>query len=259
MEPFINTAIRAARAAGDLINRYADRIDTLTITEKQHNDFVSEIDKHAEQIIIDAIHKAYPDHAIFAEESGAQGDNETVWIIDPLDGTRNYLHGFPHYSVSIAVQIKGRIEHGVIYDPVRGEIFAATRGRGARLNDKRIRVSRTSELSHAMLGTGFPFRHKELLKSYMTSFENLFDKSSGIRRAGSAALDLAYVASGRLDGFWECRLNLWDIAAGVLMIKEAGGLSCDFDGGDDHLKTGNIVAGNPKICKAVLQTLKKSQ
>lgn len=255
MEPMINIAISAARRAGEVIIRKLERIDTLTINEKQANDFVTEVDIQSEQIIIDTIRNAYPNHAILAEESGEHPGEDVVWIIDPLDGTKNYCHGFPHIAISIAVQIKNKIEHGLIYDPLRQEFFTASRGRGAQLNARRIRVTQRKQLQHALLGTGFPFRDKKLLPVYLKTFESLFMQCGGVRRAGSAALDLAYVAAGRLDGFWEFGLKPWDIAAGTLMIKEAGGLVSDFQGGETYMQSGNIVAGNPKIFKHLLQVL----
>ena len=256
MQPFVNIAIEAARAAGDIIIRHLDRLDRIKISSKHNNDLVSEVDVKAEQIIIETIQKAYPSHGILAEESGYnEGQDDYTWIIDPLDGTSNYVHGLPHFAVSIAVRYKNRIEHGVVYDPVRGECFSASRGKGALLNDRRIRVNAQAQLSKSLLGTGFPFRDKALAERYFPTFQALFGKCAGVRRAGAAALDLAYVASGRLDGFWEFNLQPWDIAAGSLIIKEAGGLVGDFAGGESYMKTGNIVAGNPKIFKALLQTL----
>jgi myo-inositol-1(or 4)-monophosphatase len=256
MEPLLNIAVSAARQAGDIIVRHMEQVDRLKITAKNSNEYFSEVDIKAEQAIINAIHKAYPEHGIHAEESGVQeGDGESIWIIDPLDGTSNYLHGFPFFSVSIALKVKNRIEHGVVYDPLRHECFAASRGRGARLNDRRIRISKQTQLNAALLGTGFPFRDMTLAKRYLPTFEALFGKCAGVRRTGSAALDLAYVASGRLDGFWEFGLRPWDIAAGSLLIREAGGLISDAQGGDDFLKHGDIVAGTPKVFKSLLQTV----
>ncbi|MFI4962641.1 MAG: inositol monophosphatase family protein [Legionellales bacterium] len=256
MEPLLNIAVSAARQAGDIIIRHLEQIDRLKITEKSANDYFSEVDIKAEQAIINAIHKAHPDHGIMAEESGSQaGDGESVWIIDPLDGTSNYLHGFPFFSVSIALRIKGRIEHGVIYDPLRHECFAASRGRGARLNNLRMRVSKQTQLSASLLSTGVPFRDLALAQRYFPTLEAMMGKCAGIRRTGSAALDLAYVASGRLDGFWELGLRPWDIAAGSLLIREAGGLISDAQGGDDFIRTGDVVAGTPKVFKSLLQTI----
>ncbi|CAM2986294.1 inositol monophosphatase family protein [Legionella worsleiensis] len=256
MEPLLNIAVSAARQAGEIIIRHMEQIDRLKITEKNSNEYFSEVDIKAEQAIINAIHKAYPEHGILAEESGFQeGDGESVWIIDPLDGTSNYLHGFPFFSVSIALKIKNRIEHGVIYDPLRHECYAASRGRGARLNDRRIRVSKQTQLSASLLGTGVPFRNMSLAQRYLPTFEALMGKCAGVRRTGSAALDLAYVASGRIDGFWELGLRPWDIAAGSLLVREAGGLISDTHGGDDFLQNGDVVAGTPKVFKTLIQTI----
>ncbi|MFJ1267396.1 inositol monophosphatase family protein [Legionella lytica] len=257
MEPLLNIAVNAARQAGDIIIRHMEQVEHLKVTSKGPNDFFSEVDIKAEQAIINTIRKAYPDHGIMAEESGMQEgtDEDAVWIIDPLDGTSNYLHGFPFFSVSIALRIKGRIEHGVIYDPLRHECFAASRGRGARLNDRRIRVSSQTQLSASLLGTGFPSRDASIGQRYLPAFEALFGKCAGVRRTGSAALDLAYVASGRIDGFWELGLRPWDVAAGSLIVREAGGLISDVQGGDDFLKHGDVVAGTPKVFKALLQTI----
>jgi myo-inositol-1(or 4)-monophosphatase len=256
MHPMLNIAVRAARQAGNIIARSADHVDRLTVTSKSQNDFVSEVDKAAEQEIIRTIRKAYPDHAILAEESGEEaGSADFQWIIDPLDGTTNYLHGFPQFSVSIAVRHKNRIEHGVIYDPLKQDLFTASRGGGAQLNDRRMRVTNRRNLDGALLGTGFPFRQQQHLDAYLGSFKALFLQVADIRRAGSAALDLAYVAAGRLDGFWEIGLSPWDMAAGSLMILEAGGLVSDFGGGHDFLETGNIIGGNPKVFAAIVQTI----
>lgn len=258
MHPMLNIAVRAARKAGAIINRSRDRVDTLSVTVKSRNDFVTEIDKHAEDEIIKTIRKAHPDHGFLAEESGSSGaDSEIVWIIDPLDGTTNYLHGFPQFAVSIACQIKGRLEHGVIYDPVREELFCATRGAGAKLNDRRIRVSKAQQLEGSLIGTGFPFRETKNINAYIEMFRALLPQAAGIRRAGAATLDLAYVAAGRLDGFWEFGLRPWDMAAGVLLVQEAGGFVSDFTGSDDYMKSGNIVTGNPKIITQLLQHIKQ--
>lgn len=256
MEPLLNIAVSAARQAGEIIIRHMEQVDHLKVTAKSSQDYFSEVDIKAEQAIINAIRKAYPEHGILAEESGVQNeDNEYVWIIDPLDGTSNYLHGFPFFAVSIALKIKGRIEHGVIYDPLRHECFSASRGRGARLNDRRIRVSKQSVLGASLLGTGVPFRDMSLAQRYLPSLEAMMGKCAGVRRTGSAALDLAYVASARLDGFWELGLRPWDIAAGVLLVREAGGMVSDVQGGEDYLKTGDVVAGTPKVFKSLLQTI----
>ena len=256
MNPTLNIAVRAARSAGNVIIRNLGKLDTLAIHTKDRNDFVTEVDLQAEQEIIYILRKAFPGHGILAEESGVQEGNDYQWIIDPLDGTTNFLHGFPQFAVSIAMRHKGRMEHGVIYDPLRQELFTATRGGGAMLNDQRIRVTKRKTLEGSLLGTGFPFKSQQHLDAYLDMFRALFPQTAGIRRAGSAALDLAYVASGRLDGFWEIGLSIWDMAAGVLLIQEAGGLSSDFTGGNDHLESGNIVAGNPKLFAEILKTIR---
>jgi myo-inositol-1(or 4)-monophosphatase len=256
MHPMLNIAVRAARSAGNLITRNIDRLDQLTIQTKERNDFVSEVDRQAEQEIIQVLRKAYPGHAILAEESGAHSGDDYEWIIDPLDGTTNFLHGFPQFAVSIALRHKGRLEQAVIYDPLRQELFTATRGAGAHLNERRIRVSTRRTLDGALLGTGFPFRQQQHLDAYLGMFRSLFPMTAGIRRAGSAALDLAYVACGRLDGFWEIGLSAWDMAAGVLLIQEAGGLSGDLSGGHDHLSGGNIVSANPKLFPLILKAIR---
>lgn len=258
MHPFINIAIRAARTAGNIIVRAVERLDLIETQQKQYNDFVTNIDRQAEKAIIDLIHKNYPSHGIIAEESGitpANDSSDTVWIIDPLDGTTNFIHGFPHFAISIAVQIKNRIEHALIYDPIRQEQFTASRGNGAQLNNRRIRVSSRTNLSETLIGTGFPFRNPARLDSYLKTFGALLPQVSGVRRAGSAALDLAYVAAGRFDGFWEYDLGIWDIAAGALLVQEAGGLISDMDGGENYLTKGEVIAGNPKIFKALLQAI----
>ena len=256
MHPMLNIAIRAARSAGNIIVRNLDRVDRLTIRTKERNDFVSEVDRQAENEIIGILRRAFPQHGILAEESGSHAGDEYQWIIDPLDGTTNFLHGFPQFAVSIAMRHKGRLEHGVVYDPLRQEIFSASRGAGATLNDQRLRVTSRKTLEGSLLGTGFPFKSQQHLEVYLEMFRALFPQTAGIRRAGSAALDLAYVAAGRLDGFWEIGLSIWDMAAGVLLIQEAGGLSSDFSGGHDHLESGNIVAGNPKLFAEILKTIR---
>ncbi len=256
MNPKLNIAVRAARAAGNIISRYADRVDTLTIDTKSENDFVSEVDRAAEQEIIQTLKKAFPDHAFLAEESGAHEGNDFEWIIDPLDGTTNFLHGFPQYAVSIGLRYKGRMEVGVVYDPMRQELFTASRGEGAQLNGKRIRVSKRAGLNGALLGTGIPFRSNfPYTDEYFAMMKALLPGSAGIRRPGSAALDLAYVAAGRLDGFWEMGLNIWDMAAGVLLIEEAGGLVGGINGSLNHMETGHVVAAPPKLFKAMVQTI----
>ncbi len=251
----LTTAVKAARRAAAIINRASLDIDALTVKHKNHNDYVSEVDRAAEQAIIDILLSAYPSHSILAEESGAQGDSEFQWVIDPLDGTTNFLHGFPQYSVSIALLHQGQLNQAVVYDPSRNDLFTASRGQGAYLNDRRIRVSNRLKLADSLIGTGFPYRDFDHLDAYIAMFRDMLQKTSGVRRPGSAALDLAYVAAGRLDGFWEIGLNKWDIAAGCLLIQEAGGLVGDFNGDDSYIDTGNVVAGNPKIFAQLLQTL----
>jgi myo-inositol-1(or 4)-monophosphatase len=269
----LNIAIGAARSAGNVIVRNLERVDRLTIGTKQRNDFVTEVDRLAEHEIIRVIHRAYPDHAILAEESGAQGDNEYEWVIDPLDGTTNFLHGFPQFAVSIALRHRGRLDQAVVYDPLRQELFTASRGSGATLNDRRIRVSRANGLTGSLLGTGFPFRQQQHLDAYLEMFrvlfpdaagirragaaalDLLFPDAAGIRRAGAAALDLAYVAAGRLDGFWEIGLSPWDIAAGALLVLEAGGMVSDFNGGGDYLESGNVVCAGPRLHAAMVTAI----
>lgn len=256
MHPLLNIAVTAARAAGSIIVRYLDRVDTLNVSTKHMNEFVTEVDREAEAIIIADIRKAYPDHAILAEESGATGDSEYRWIIDPLDGTTNYLHAFPQFCVSIALEHRGRLEQGVVFDPLRQELFTASRGGGARLDDRRIRVSRRTELEGSLLGTGFPFRGAYDLDTYLETMRALVPRCAGVRRAGAAALDLAYVAAGRLDGFWEFGLEPWDMAAGVLLIREAGGLVTDTDGDEHYMNSGNIVTGTPKVLRELVKIIK---
>ncbi len=248
MQPLLNIAIRAARSAGDFIVRKMNKLSELQIETKSPNDFVTEVDRQAEVRIIDTLLKAYPNHSILAEESGEiKGDEDYRWIIDPLDGTTNYLHGFPHFAVSIACQHNGRLEHAVIYDPLKQELFTASRGDGATLNNRRIRVTNLKTTKGALLGTGFPFKDRDQLDQFLKLFNEFFASASDIRRAGSAALDLAYVASGRLDGFWESGLQSWDIAAGALLIREAGGIVGDFRGEENYLANGEIIAGNPRL------------
>ena len=260
MEPMIKIALRAARKAGENIVRASDELHRFEVKAKGVNNFVTEVDLNAEQEIIYQLQKAYPDHAILGEESGFIGreDAEDRWIIDPLDGTTNFIRGIPHYAVSIACMYRGKLEHAVIVDPVRQEEFTASRGRGAQLNGHRIRVSDLANLEGALLGTGIPFKNHcdDKLEAYSKSIEVLASQCAGIRRAGAASLDLAYVAAGRLDAFWEIGLSSWDMAAGVLLVREAGGLVADIDASDNYLNSGNIVCGNPKCFKAVLQVVK---
>ncbi|EED32601.1 inositol-1-monophosphatase [gamma proteobacterium NOR5-3] len=260
MEPMTNIALRAARKAGELIVRASDDLERIGVRKKSANDFVSDVDELAEQEIIRQLQRAYPDHAFLGEESGRTGpaDADYVWVIDPLDGTTNFIRGIPHYAVSIGCIYQGRLEHAVIVDPVRREEFTASRGRGAQLNGHRIRVSKLASLDGALLGTGIPFKghHDDRLPAYAESLAVLAGQCAGIRRAGAASLDLAYVAAGRLDAFWEKGLSVWDMAAGALLVREAGGLVADFDGAENFLDSGDIVCGNPKCFKAVLQATK---
>jgi len=258
MHPLLNIAFDAVKNARKTILSALENLENLEIQEKAKNDFVTEIDKEVEQIIVDTIHDSYPDHAILGEESGAAGEHEYTWIIDPIDGTSNFIHGHPHFSTSIAIQHKNRIENGLIYDHLRHELFHATRGSGAYLDNKRIRVSKHATLSKSLLGYGFVPRKTEFLPLHLKTVEILLPATTGMRRSGSAALDLAYVASARLDAMWEFGLNKWDIAAGTLMIKEAGGIVCDEAGGETYLEKGNVVAGNSVIIKELIKIIKKN-
>ncbi len=252
----LTIAIRAARSAGNHILRAVDSVGQLQIDQKGKNDYASEVDRKAESEIIRIISKAYPSHGFLAEESGHQkSDSDYIWVIDPLDGTTNFLHGFPQFAVSIALKHKGILEVGVVYDPQRDELFTAERGGGAMLNNRRIRVTRQTSLTGSLLGTGFPFKKQQHFDAYLEMFRALFIDSAGIRRAGAAALDLAYVATGRLDGFWEIGLHEWDMAAGVLLIKEAGGVVTDFSFRDKYLESGNLIAGNPKMHQIMYQAI----
>ncbi len=258
MHPMLTIAVKAARRAGSIINQASQNLDLLNVSKKSHSDYVSEVDGAAEDAIIKVLLAAYPDHAILAEESGHRGDeknSEYQWIIDPLDGTTNFLHGFPKYSVSIAVKHKGVLSHAVVYDPTNNELFTATRGGGAFLNDRRIRVSKRTRLEDCLIGTGIPFRDLTHLDAYIAMFKDIIPRTAGIRRPGSAALDLAYVANGRYDGFWEIGLAPWDMAAGCLLITEAGGLVGDLEGNETQLESGQIIAGNPKIFGQLLQVI----
>ena len=252
----INIAVRAARQAGSIIIRHLNQLEMLEVVEKGRNEFVSQVDRLAEEAIIEVIRDYHPDHSILAEESGETGNHEYQWIIDPLDGTTNYLHGFPVFCVSIAVAHEGKIEHGVVYDPLRQEVFTASRGQGAHLDGRRIRVSKRTRMSQSLIATGFPYRmNKQFIDDYLAMLKTVIEDSAGVRRPGSAALDLCYVAAGRVDGFWEIGLNVWDIAAGALMIREAGGRISDYRGTDKYLENGNVVAGNPRIYAALSKLL----
>lgn len=256
MHPILTNAVKAARRAGTIITRASQDVGALKIRSKTYNDFVSEVDHAAEAAIIEVLKDAYPDHGFLGEESGdTNPDAESIWIIDPLDGTTNFLHNFPQYCVSIALMQRGQLTQAVVYDPNRNDLFTATKGRGAFLNDKRIRVTNRVKLQDSLVGTGFPFRDFSHLDSYMPMLRDMIKKASAIRRPGSAALDLAYVAAGYLDGFWEIGLSKWDIAAGALLVQEAGGIVADFEGNESWLDTGNIVAANPKVFAQMLQVL----
>ena len=258
--PLVNIAVSAARSAGNFMMKYYERTDQLQIERKSRNDFVTQVDRGAESEIIRLIRKAYPHHAILAEESGfnsggASGQNDVTWIIDPLDGTTNFLHGIPHFAVSIGIQVKGKLEHGVIYAPCTQDLYVASKGSGAMLNNRRIRVSACKDLSQALIGTGVPL-HEEYLDAYVPMLRNIAAHTAGIRRAGSAALDLAYVAAGRLDGFWEFNLKPWDIAAGIVMVQEAGGNVRSLEDGSDVLQDGHILASGIKIQDELMQLLR---
>jgi len=258
MHPMLTTAVKAARRAGSIINRGARDIDLLQVTAKGPKDFVSEVDHAAEAAIVQILHAAYPDHAILAEEGTARDANagaEHLWIIDPLDGTTNFLHGFPQYCVSIALQHRGHIAQAVVYDPVRNDLFTATRGRGAFLNDRRMRVSKRQHLRDSLIGTGFPYREGGGLDLYVRMMRAMMIETAGIRRPGAAALDLAYVAAGYYDGFWEIGLNPWDVAAGSLLIAEAGGLVGDLSGEGDYLYGGQVIAANPRVFAQMVKLL----
>ncbi len=255
MPPLLNIAVRAARRAGEIIVRSLNRLESLAVSAKGRNDFVSEVDHAAEREIIGTIRRHYPQHAVLAEESGRSGTHETLWIVDPLDGTTNFLHGFPVFAVSIACQIRGRLEHAVVYDPMRQELFTASRGAGAHLDNHRRRVSKARALEGALIATGFPYRaNMHYLDTYLGMLKAVTQHAAGVRRAGAAALDLAYVAAGRVDGFWEIGLSAWDTAAGTLLIQEAGGRIGTLSGAE-YRQEGNILAATPKVYAALLEVL----
>ncbi len=258
MHALLNVAVMAARRAGAVLGRNFNKRDKLTVEKKGRNDFVSSADLAAESAIIEVIHKHYPDHAIQAEESGSQGDSDHVWIIDPLDGTTNYLHGFPVFAISIGLQINGRLEHAVVYDPMREELFTASRGEGAQLDERKIRVSGRKDMDRALVGTGFPYVQSDAeLEPYLAMMGTVVKNTSGVRRAGAAALDLCYVACGRLDAFWETGLQPWDLAAGTLIIREAGGIVSALDGRENHMETGQVLAGTPRIYRGLAKLCAK--
>jgi myo-inositol-1(or 4)-monophosphatase len=256
MQPLLNIAVRAARRAGDLIVRNVDRVPSLGVRSKSRNDFVTEIDQLAERDIIETIRRTHPDHGFLGEEGGRSGGDEFIWIIDPLDGTTNFLHGFPVFAVSLACEYRGRLEHAVVYDPMRQELFTASRGDGAQVDGKRIRVSKQDGLEGALIGTGFPYRaNARWIDEYLAMLKAIMQQTAGIRRPGAAALDLAYVAAGRIDGFWEIGLNPWDTAAGTLLITEAGGRIGTLSGGE-YRQRGNVIAGSPKVYEAMVECLR---
>lgn len=268
--PYVNVAIEAARLAASLMQKYANRLESIPVERKARADYVTEVDRACEHVIKDHLLKRFRDHAFLGEETGKIGDSDHVWIVDPIDGTTNYLRGLGHYAVSIALQVKGRIEHGVIYDPSKDELFTASRGEGAFLNNHRIRVSGRESLDGAVLATAFPFRYRRLLGAYMAMFNDLFEHIEDIRRQGTSCLDLAYVACGRLDGYWELGLKPWDLAAGALMVQEAGGVVMDMAGGERWLQSGHIIAApfklitpmrhaiEPHLTEAILAKLKNN-
>ena len=260
LHPMINVAVKAARAAGSIINRAALDIESVRISQKKANDFVTEVDHAAEQAIIETLTTAYPGHGIWAEETGREHgakDSEFVWIIDPLDGTTNFIHGLPVYCVSIALAVKGKVEQAVVYDPTRNDLFTATKGRGAYLNDRRLRVSKRTELKQALVSTGFPFRPGDNFNQYLQMMGDVMQRTAGLRRPGSAALDLAYVAAGYTEGFFEKGLQPWDVAAGSLLVTEAGGLVGNFTGEADFLEQEECLAGNPKVYGQLVSILGK--
>ena len=258
MHPILNIAVKAARRAASIINRASLDIDKLTVAVKQQSDFVTEVDKAAENAIIEVLQEAYPSYGILAEESGNAGtaaDAEYQWIIDPLDGTTNFIHGFPQYAISIGLTHKGTMVHGLVFDPNRNELFTASKGGGAFMNEKRIRVSKRVRFDQALIGTGFPYRMFDHVDSYLAIFKDIAQKTAGMRRPGAATLDLAWVACGRMDGFWELGLSPWDMAAGSLLVSEAGGLVGDLSGESAYMTTGNMVGGNPKVFSQLLQVI----
>ena len=258
MHPMLNVAVKAARRAGTVINRASLNLERLQVDRKQHNDFVTEVDKAAEAAIIETLSEAYPTHGFLAEETGERNaDAENVWIIDPLDGTTNFIHGFPQYAVSIALSVNGVTQQAVVYDPTRDELFTATRGAGAYLDRRRLRVGTQDRLANSLIGTGFPYREDQDLEKYLKIFAEMSRQCAGLRRPGAASLDLAYVAAGRYDGFFESDLKQWDMAAGALLIAEAGGLVGNYRGEEGFLKTGEIMAANPRIFAQMAQNLSK--
>ena len=258
MHPMLNVAVKAARRAGTVINRASLNLERLQVDRKQHNDFVTEVDKAAEAAIIETLSEAYPSHGFLAEETGEHNvDAENVWIIDPLDGTTNFIHGFPQYAVSIALAVNGVTQQAVVYDPTRDELFTATRGAGAYLDRRRLRVGSQDRLANSLIGTGFPYREDQDLEKYLKIFAEMSRQCAGLRRPGAASLDLAYVAAGRYDGFFESDLKPWDMAAGALLITEAGGLVGNYRGEEGFLKSGEVMAANRRIYAEMVQSLSK--
>ncbi|MSQ67919.1 MAG: inositol monophosphatase [Gammaproteobacteria bacterium] len=257
MHPMLNIAVRAARRAATVILRNIERVDALEVSLKGRRDYVCSVDRDAETAAIDTLRAAYPDHQFLGEESGGSGHSDFVWLIDPLDGTTNYLHGYPQVAVSIALEFRGEVQQAVVYDPLRDELFTATRGSGAQLNNRRLRVSHCRSLETALLATGFPLRDDRLIEPYLLSFAKFLHRVDDVRQTGSAALDLAYVAAGRLDGFWEFGLKPWDIAAGLLLVQEAGGLVSAPYPGQNLMRQGDIVAATPKIFPTMLEVLRE--
>src|SRR6187402_148490 len=260
LHPMLNVAVKAARAAGAIINRAALDVEAVRISQKQVNDFVTEVDHASERVIIETLLTAYPGHGILAEESGTEHgakDSDYVWIIDPLDGTTNFIHGFPIYCVSIALAVKGKVEQAVIYDPSRNDLFTATKGRGAYMNDRRLRVSKRIDLRQCLISTGFPFRPGDNFNTYLKMMSDVMQRTAGLRRPGAAALDLAYVAAGFTDGFFETGLSAWDVAAGSLLVTEAGGLIGNFTGESEFLEQRECVAGTPKVYGQLVALLHK--
>ncbi|EKE74933.1 inositol-1-monophosphatase [Gallaecimonas xiamenensis] len=256
MHPMLNIAVRAARAAGNYVAKSFEQPEKVEAQTKGTHDWVTNVDKEAERLIIETIKKSYPDHAFIGEEGGIQGESDYQWVIDPLDGTTNFLRGIPHFCISIALRVKGKTEQAVVFDPIRGELFTASRGVGAQLNGKRLRVAQTRDMEGTLMATGLPFKQRQHYPSFMTIFTAIFEKAADVRRSGSAALDLSYLAAGRIDGFFELGLKPWDIAAGELIAREAGAIVTDFSGGHDYFKSGNIVAAPARLLPSLLGTIK---
>lgn len=257
MHPMLNIAIRAARAAGDLIARSFESEVDIKPERKGDNDYVTKIDKEAEQLIIDKIKQSYPEHSFVGEELGiTDGSDDFKWIIDPLDGTNNFVMGIPHFAVSIALMYKGRLDQAVVLDPIRHELFTASKGKGTQMNSYRLRVNTQKDLEGTFLATGFPYKNKEGANEAIQRFNQVYQRCGDVRSTGSSALDLAYVAAGRLDGYWEKGIKPWDVAAGELLVKEAGGLVTDYQGGHEHFRSGEIVAGSPKVVQNIVKLIK---